>query len=473
MAKITQKLLESIHVDQNGQTIREEGNLFGRVRVKAKGTISVHFYYRYRFNGKSSDYSCGTWPADSLARIRSNRDAARTLVAQGIDPNAHKKVTKQDEQAAIAAKVAQIEQQKTESLSVHDLFNTWLEDGVRRKDGNAELRRAFSADVLPKIGKKLIRSLTEQDLRGVLRAMASRGVNRAAVVMRNNLTQMFAWAEKRQPWRKLLVDGNPMDLIEIEKIVSPDYDLNNQRDRVLSPHEIRELHGIFKRMHDEYAVAPNNRIVAQPVEKTVQHAIWIMLSTLCRVGELSMARWQHVNFETGEWFIPKENVKGNVSDFLVYLSDIALIQFRELRQLTGQSEWCFPARNKEGHVNVKSISKQVGDRQAMFKKDKNGRPRQPMQHRRHDNTLVLGDGKNGAWTPHDLRRTGATMMQSLGLSLEIIDRCQNHVLDGSKVRRHYLHHDYAHEKREAWARLGDRVSVILNGDNVVPLRFKS
>jgi hypothetical protein len=45
--------------------------------------------------------------------------------------------------------------------------------------------------------------LTEHDLRGVLRAMVARGVNRSAVMDRNSLTQMFAWAEKRQPWRKL------------------------------------------------------------------------------------------------------------------------------------------------------------------------------------------------------------------------------------------------------------------------------
>jgi integrase len=107
------------------------------------------------------------------------------------------------------------------------------------------------------------------------------------------------------------------------------------------------------------------------------------------------------------------------------------------------------------------MSKQVGDRQAMFKKGKDGKPRQAMKNRRHDNTLVLNSGKHGAWTPHDLRRTGATLMQSLGVSLEIIDRCQNHVLPGSKVRRHYLHHDYADEKRDAWRLLGERLSLIM------------
>lgn len=87
--------------------------------------------------------------------------------------------------------------------------------------------------------------------------------------------------------------------------------------------------------------------------------------------------------------------------------------------------------------------------------------RASLKHWRSDDTLMLAGGKNGAWTPHDLRRTGATMMQAQGVSLELIDRCQNHVLPGSKVRRHYMLHDYADEKRTAWAVLGQRLSVIL------------
>ncbi|SFB27981.1 protein of unknown function [Collimonas sp. OK607] len=462
MAKITQKLLESIRANRSGETIRDEGNLFGRVRVKADGTVVVSFYYRFRFDEKLKDFSCGTWPGDSLSTIRANRDSARTRVGEGIDPGAQKKVTKQTVQESIVAKLAEIELQRTQNLTVQNLFDAWLTDGVRRMDGNLELQRSFKADVLPKIGNKPMKDLSEHDLRSVLRALVDRGVNRAAVVMRNNLTQMFSWAEKRQPWRKLLVNGDPMDLIEIEKIVSPDYDMNNQRDRIMSAAEIQELQDVFNRMQSEYDTAPNKRSTTQPIDQVVQCATWIMLSTMCRVGEMSMARWEHVNFDSGAWFIPKENVKGKLEDLDVFLSSFALHQFRQLHVVTGHSEWCFPARNKEGHVCVKSISKQVGDRQVMFKKGRDGKPRRPMKNRRHDNTFVLGGGKNGAWTPHDLRRTGATLMQSLGVSLEIIDRCQNHVLPGSKIRRHYLHHDYADEKREAWRLLGERLSLILN-----------
>jgi integrase len=475
MAKLTQKSLESIRPDQHGETIRDGGGLVGGVRAKADGSVTVSFYYRYRFNGKIKDFSCGTWPGDSLAKIRANRNSARLRVAQGTDPAAQKKVARQEAQDTVAAKLAEIEQGKNENLTLQDLFDVWLSDGVRREDGNAELKRSFKADVLPALGMKRIKAVTEHDLRGILRAMVGRGVNRAAVVMRNNLAQMFAWAEKRQPWRKLLADGNPMDLIEIEKIVAPDYDLNTERDRILRIDEIRELRDVFKRMHAEYDRAPNKRTAVQPVEKPVQCAIWIMLSTMCRVGELSKARWEHVNVDTGEWFIPKEDVKGKLGNLTVYLSGFTLDQFRQLRGLTGHTEWCFPAKNKDGHVCVKSISKQVGDRQAMFKKGRDGNPRMPMKHRRNDNSLVLGEGQNGEWTPHDLRRTGSTMMQGLKVPSDVIDRCMNHVLPGSKTRRHYFHHDYAQEMRDAWRKLGNRLDQILNvtgelPDNVIPLR---
>lgn len=63
-----------------------------------------------------------------------------------------------------------------------------------------------------------------------------------------------------------------------------------------------------------------------------------------------------------------------------------------------------------------------------------------------ENTLSLATARTGAWKRQDLRRTGATMMQTLGFPLETFDRCQNHVLKGSKARRHCLHRDYDEEK---------------------------
>jgi integrase len=80
---------------------------------------------------------------------------------------------------------------------------------------------------------------------------------------------------------------------------------------------------------------------------------------------------------------------------------------------------------------------------------------------------VLSDGEE--WTPHDLRRTGATMMQQLKVPRDVINLCQNHVI-GSKVDRVYLLDEYADEKREAWYKLGDRLEAILSATNVVSLK---
>jgi len=94
MAKLTERTLEAIRPDQAGTTVRDEGGLLGRVRVEATGEVTVSFYYRYRFYGKSKDQSCGTWAADSLSAIRTARDAARLKVTAGIDPRADKKVAR-------------------------------------------------------------------------------------------------------------------------------------------------------------------------------------------------------------------------------------------------------------------------------------------------------------------------------------------------------------------------------------------
>jgi hypothetical protein len=39
---------------------------------------------------------------------------------------------------------------------------------------------------------------------------------------------------------------------------------------------------------------------------------------------------------------------------------------------------------------------------------------------------------------------------------------------GSRVRRHYLHHEFAEEKKVAWDKLGQRIDAILGQDNPSP-----
>lgn len=485
MAKLTVTAVEALKAMDKPYKRTVDTGLQIRVAINGVKTWVVQYMVDHKQREYRLPKPWGVKTDDghlSLQDARIESQKIRTLARQGIDYRIQLEQARQAEadrlieQRRAAFELA--EQHRIDNLSIQDLFDKWIADGVRRKDGNAELKRSFAKDVLPVIGAIAVKDLTEDDVRRVLRTLVQRGVNRLAVVTFGNLTQMFAWAQKRQPWRRLLIDHNPVELVEIEKIVSNDYDLRNERDRCLSDAEIRELHDICRTMHTTYEAAEDRRIASRPLERTTELSLWLMLATLCRVGELSKARWEHVDLEQATWFIPAVNTKGSrkhQTALMVHLSPFACRQFRALHDLTGQSEWCFPASHKKGPIHDKSISKQVGDRQVMFKKDRHGQPRQPMQHRsRQANVLVLSDGKNGEWTPHDLRRTEATMMQKLKISPDVIDRCQNHKLHGSKVRRHYQHHDYSDETREAWYLLGARLEQIIHPvDNVVPFVQRS
>ncbi|WP_404418816.1 tyrosine-type recombinase/integrase [Marinospirillum sp.] len=452
MGKITAKRLEALSDKNDGDVLREDGGLVGKVRVGKRG-ITVLFRYEFKLDGRKHDHRLGSWPKRSLAEIRAERDTLRVSVSKGLDPAKARRAEKVEAKAAIEATLAKEKEETKENLTISDLFEEWLRDGVARQDGNAELRRSFNKDVLSAIGNKPLRELTHQDILAVLRKVRERGVNRLAVILNNDIGQMLRWGEKRQPWRSLMVEGNPADLVDIEKLLDMDYE--EERDRTLSDEEIIELAHRFQQLENDYQNQPAGKKyeVSQPVIKEAQLAIWICLSTLCRIGELLSAEWSHVDLDKQYWLIPASNTKGRrgkKQDHHVFLSDFASQQFKKLKAMTGGGRWCFPAKNKEdSHVCPKSISKQVGDRQIMFK------DRKVLKGRRNDNSLVLANGKNGAWTPHDLRRTGATIMQKLGVSLDVIDRCQNHVLAGSKVRRHYLKHEYIDEKTSAWGRLGD------------------
>lgn len=460
MNKLTTKELEALTATDDGRVLRETGGLTGKVRAGVRG-ITVLFRYEFKLDGQKRDYRLGSWPKKSLANIRAERDRIRVVVADGIDPNAAKKAERIKAQRAIEETIRQAEQERIENQTVKDLFDFWIADGVARMDGNAELKRLFGKDVLPIIGKKPLCNLTDKDVLAMLRRVLKRGVTRQAVIIYKDVSQMLTWGEKRQPWRGLLVDGNPCDLVDMNKLLPADYE--TERDRVLSAAEIRELRSIFAGMDEAYANADNRRSAPRPVDQKTRIALWLCLSTLCRIGELLLTRWEHVSFDSGVWFIPAANTKGHrgkKQDQHIFLSDFARRQFRALHDLTKDSAWCFPAKNQKGeatHVCLKSISKQVGDRQIMFKNRA-----KPLKGRAFDNSLVLAGGTNGEWTPHDLRRTGASMMQGLGVSLDVIDRCQNHLLAG-RVRRVYLRYDYEVEKTEAWRKLGNRLEAILAG----------
>jgi len=98
-----------------------------------------------------------------------------------------------------------------------------------------------------------------------------------------------------------------------------------------------------------------------------------------------------------------------------------------------------------------------------------GRGKQKTNGSKNIDALILPGGK---WTPHDLRRTGATIMTMLGIAPEIVERCLNHA-EQSKVKRIYQRYSYAPEMKQAWELLGARLGNLTTGQDaakVIPIK---
>ena len=352
------------------------------------------------------------------------------------------KAGREAEELRLASDKALIQARST----VGELFDVWQQD-LKRKDGGAEIRRQFDKDVLPRLRNVAVVDVKREMVAAVLDDVARRGAPNVARNLLGEIRQLFNYAIKRG-----YLEINPTAVLERN-----DYGKKVERDRVLKEPEIKLL--------------PTMLASANLQDESIA-AIWIMLSTACRVGEITRARWEHIDLDAGTWRIPPENSK-NTRALVVSLSDFAVKSFRALQQSAPDcipSPWVLPARRqikREGmpvdtHVDLKSLTKQITDRQRGDKQSMSKRTSATA-------SLIMPEGK---WTAHDLRRTAATVMGSLGVQPVVIECCLNHV-EQNRVKRIYQRHDYEAEMKDAWRLLGDRLDLLTRADvdNVISGNF--
>lgn len=409
--------------------------LFLRVRSEAEGATK-DWLFVFSFAGKRRRMGFGGLTDVSLALARSKRDAARGAIKQQIDPQ----LQLQERTAAQAAKRAALEAEKSR-LTIKDLFEKWERlELSSRKDGGKEVKRSFKKDVLPKLGKLAAEEVKRTNVAAILDGVVERGSRIVARNLLGDIRQMYGFAIARG-----LVENDPTSHMKRD-----DYGKKKERDRVLSESEIKQLH----------TALPTAKIA-----DTNALALWIQLATACRIGEVVQAKWADVNLDAATWRIPS-NIAKNEKEHIVALSPFARAKFEALHTITSKKkdetacEWVMPARLKDSHLDLKTITKQVADRQRGNKKAMSNRTP-------YGNALLLPSGK---WTPHDLRRTAATMMVSLGVMPEVVERCLNHV-EQNRVKRIYQRHSYVAEMKQAWYLLGDRLALLTSkADNVVTLQ---
>ena len=424
--KLTPLEVKNLKPSSKDQLISDGDSLFLSIRSVGNGGAKS-FRMAYRINGKQSWL---TLEKNTLADARVERNENKALVTKGLDPALERKLN------VIRTHNAQLEEQEAEKklnarMTVNDLFVRWCDIDLTKRKGMGEITRTFNKDILPELGLLFVEDVTKSHISLIIGKMKIRGAPHTARNLIILVRQMFRFAVSHD-----LIDADPTARIDITKMTTK----ASERDRVLSESEIKAL---ARQMPDAN------------LNPATECAVWIAIATACRVGEISKAKHNDVDFDAGTWVIPKENSKNGKAHTIV-LSNFALEQFRRLTRLSTSAVWLLPHRDNIRSASRSSLAQQLNIRQI------------PGDARCKDNqSLILIGGK---WTPHDLRRTGATLMGNLGVAPDTIDKCLNHV-EPNKIKRTYQRQKLEAEQAKAWELLGERLELLVNLDavNVIPL----
>ena len=365
------------------------------------GTIAWRF--RYRLNGKREKVSLGKYPAVSLTKARSKAAECAVTIENGVSPMREKKAAK------VAAQTPQV---------LEDFARLWLAEVVEktRKDSK-QIQRYLKKDIFPALGRKRLSEVTPSDVLSLTDRIKARGSEQAALVIRNTLKRMYDYAIGRQ-----VTDKNPAAAVQARYIAQ-----QKARDRSLSKDEIGSLLRAIYRS----SMRTSNKL-----------ALHLLLITMVRKSELRQARWEHVNFDDGEWVIPETK---NGKDHIVYLSSQAKEMFLELKAMAGDSHYVLPSRSN---------------------------PRQPIAGTTLNVALdAIGFPTDRGFVIHDLRRTASTHLHEAGFSSDVVEKCLNHTIKG--VRGIYNRAEYSVQRKAMLQQWADLVESWTRGAMVIPIGAKN
>jgi integrase len=299
---------------------------------------------------------------------------------------------------------------------VADLATQYLElyAKVHKKSWRDDAR-LLDKEVLPQWGARKAYDIRRRDVIALLDHLVERGspiqANRILALVR----KMFNWAVSRE-----LVEGNPC-----LQVKPPGKE--HQREQVLSDEEIRAVWAACDHLDLLYAAY-----------------FQVALLTAQRGGEVRSMRWEDMNLETGWWTIPGSRAKNGLTH-RVPLSPQAVALLQGMQTTSAATPWVFPSPR---------------------------RPQQPLSKPQvAAQRLVTVSGV--AFVPHDLRRTAASHMTSMGISRLVVAKILNHSEPG--VTRVYDRHSYDAEKRQALEAWGRKVMALVTGETskVIPLQRKT
>ncbi len=392
-ASLTDRFLRALKGSDRRTEVGDAGCRGLSIRCTPAGVKTWTF--AYKLNGRMRRITLGEYPALGLSEARTKADERRAQRHAGKDPRAV-----QDAERAAQAKIA---------LTFAELCECYIEH-VKGGKISWKTDEGYLDRPKAKFGKRPAVSITKRELMGFFETIAltsKSSANRTQSTVRT----MWGWAADR--------DHIPMNFLAgVKKAGGKE----NEKDRVLTADELRAF---FAALADPDVEAT----------ETVRMALKGILLTAQRPGEVAgmmLSELHDLDSPDPHWIIPRLRTKNKKTEHTVPLSPAAVGLIREALEVSkeyakGKNDMPVFASRFEGVTTLARHSLSHAVRRIL--NDKN-----------YNENLAK-------FTPHDLRRTAATLAQSLRVPRDYVKALLNHK-DGD-VTAIYARWHMFQEKREA------------------------
>ncbi len=246
------------------------------------------------------------------------------VLTSGLNPAAEKKKGK-DQTKLQAQRLTALKNSTTSTKpqwpenSFGAIHDEWFIQWSRKKspDYVGQMRSRLDGDILPMLGSLLITEIEAPDIVKMALEIENSGAEELARHALFTTGQIFRFAIAHGYARR-----NPAAYFKPGDVLK-DQTVTNH------PRIVRqELQALLLAMANDTGT------------ETTRCAIWIMARTFVKTTELRETPWAELDLDDGWWEISKERMKMN-SPHIVPLSRQVVGAFRELREITGDSEHVF------------------------------------------------------------------------------------------------------------------------------------
>ncbi|MCP4595607.1 integrase domain-containing protein [Neptuniibacter sp.] len=299
------------------------------LRVKPNGTKMWVFNYTRPHTSKRANISFGVFPEMPLALARKQREEARELLAQKIDPKLQRDSERVDE-ANKKENTLEVVTRQWFELKQSEITPAYAEDIIHSLENH----------VFPKIGNHPITDITAPLVIESLKPLYKAGKLEMIKRICSRLNQVMVYATNTG-----LNGANPLSGIR-QAFKSPKV-TNNP---TILPSELPNL---------------MSNIADANIRKVTRYLLKWQLHTMTRPGEAAGARWDEIDEENALWVIPAERMKKR-RGHSIPLTSQTLSLLEKLKPISGNSEFLFPsdinprasANNSTANVALKRMGYQ-------------------------------------------------------------------------------------------------------------------